>query len=108
MYKEVLETVTFISYYKDFNDSLNSWQEAYFMLLSWKNTFNTPIKMDIESTGTHEAYLHLVVKKEDSADTKTLLEELGYKEIRAIETKTIEITVDDVEDIDYIQAYLGW
>lgn len=107
MYKEVFETVTFICYYKDF-DGTRDWKESYFILLSWKNTFNKTIRMDIESTGTHEAYLHLVVRKEDSADTKALLEELGYREIRATDSKTLEITVDDVEDIDYIQAYLGW
>lgn len=106
MEKEIIKTVTFTSYFKDFTGDVRGWQEAYFELLSWKNTYYIPYEMDINSTSSHEAYLYLVVKEEVKETTKNILENLGYGNIQIADTKTLEITLDVDLDIDNVKVFM--
>lgn len=96
--EEVLNVVKFTSNYKDFKGT--SWQNAYFELLSWKNTWNKALAMDINSTYDHKAYLYLVVKERDAELTRNMLEGLGYGNIKELKTKTLQLFVDVDSNVD--------
>lgn len=103
--KEIIETTSFGSYYKSFNEKENwTWQQAYFRLLSWKNTWGIPLIMDICSTVEHEPYLYLVVPRDKTEHVRDYLEGLGYGEIIETETNTLKISVDWEEDLDEVVA----
>lgn len=108
--EEVLNTVIFTSLYQDFNSDGNwHWQEAYFRLLSWKNTWGVPIYMDINTASNHEAYLCLVVKEKDAEFVKDMLEDLGYGNIKEHHGKTLKLGVEydyKTEDFDEVIAEL--
>lgn len=69
------------------------WKEAYFGLLTWKNTWYIPYKMDIESNRSG-AYLSMIVRDEGITVENTLemLTNMGYGNI-----KTDKITVMEIE-----------
>ena len=101
MNKEIINTTTFVSYAKDFEGNENwTWQKAYFTLLSWKNTWRVPLKMDICSTGDHEAYLYMVLPTKRAKRTKDYLDELGYRNIHENEGKTVKVYIEWQEDYD--------
>lgn len=107
MEKEIIKTTTFASYFKDFDGSTRDWQEAYFRLLAYKNTFNKFIELDIKSRGDHQAYLYLIVNYEDSTNIKELLKDMGYRNILEYDSKTLELTLDDMDlDIDNVKVYM--
>lgn len=112
-----IETTTLISSFSDFhfrnrneNDEnekwIEEWRLAYFNLLSWKNTYDIPFVMDIKSNRNNEAFLKLVVKRENGLRTKRYLESLGYGEIDMYDTIALSVEVEWDEDID--DAVIEW
>lgn len=103
MKKQIIKTATFTSNLKDFKGY--DWQVSYFELLSWKNTWNRAIVLDIKANTKHEPFLYLVVKERDSELARNLLESLGYGNIKEEKTKTLEVDVDWSDDLDEVVAY---
>jgi hypothetical protein len=99
MREEIINTVTFTSRYSKFKG--DSWQQAYFYLLSWKNTWYKTISLDINSTYKHEAFLEVVVKEKDAESVKGMLEDLGYGEIKEYKGKLLKLFVEWDGDEDY-------
>ena len=103
MKKQTIETTTFTSNYSNFVGK--DWQNAYFKLLSWKNTWDLPLILDIKAGCNHEAFLEVVVKRVNANLTREYLEELGYGEINEYESKALEITLDYDSIHDDVIAY---
>jgi len=82
---EKLKATCFIAYYSDFASPFTddrkgrAWKDAYFTLLSWKNTWEVPLLMDIESSRKSGAYLRMIVKAKDTEMVRDYLHDLGYR-----------------------------
>lgn len=74
-----------------------SWKDAYFRLLSWKNTWGIPYRMDIMSYNDGEAYLYMIVKKVSEERVIDMLQDLGYGDIKT-EDITLCVLEPDLED----------
>lgn len=99
----IIEVTTFTCAFTEFKG--NDWKQAYFNLLSWKNTWDIPLEMDILSTKNHEAYLRLVVERKHEETTLHMLEEYGYivapyrDKAVIIDTEEITYAYDDIYDV---------
>ena len=83
-----------------------SWQWAYFDLLSHKNTWDMFVELDITATSQHGvACLVLVVKREHANMAQNLLESLFYGDIKRYDTTTLRLGVEWDEDYDHVVAY---
>lgn len=65
-------------------DKTHSWQDSYFHLLSWKNTWFIPLEVDMHSTRSGP-YVKIVIPDNKDAEflehTLNMMEDLGYREI---------------------------
>jgi hypothetical protein len=97
---EIIKATSFIAYAKDFAETEN-WQDAYFQLLAWKNTWYIPIVMDIRSSQKNGAYLYLVVPNKGNIvdHTEQMLENLGYS-VNKNEIKVAEFYPEWEDGID--------
>lgn len=91
------KTVSITAYLKDFDGDSEKWREAYFQMLSWKNTFDVVYQMDILESRKNGVYVWLVLQTADnSIRTITMMNDLGYQNIH-----TAQVTVGEYElDID--------
>lgn len=91
------KTVSITAYLNDFIGDSEKWREAYFRMLSWKNTFDVVYQMDILESRKNGVYVWLVLHTADKADrTIEMMNDLGYQNI-----KTAWVTVGEYElDID--------
>lgn len=89
--------------YKDFDGEADRWREAYFNLLSWKNTWSIPYSMDIYSRRDHTAFLSMVIPRKRKEDVLEYLDDLGYREVKStdIDLALIEVYDRDEEVDDY-------
>lgn len=99
---ELINAVTMNSYFGDFDGDVRKWQEAYFRMLEWKNTWGIPLKMDILSTGDHEAYLHMVIEKKGKLVdmARDLLKGYGYRKVYEFDVRIRALMPDYEEDVD--------
>lgn len=96
---ERAKAVRFCSYFSDFwkgreleRPKVREWQEAYFQMLSWKNTFGYPFFMDIADSRKYGPYIFLDVPKDKADYTREYLSELGYGDIKETEIAVELIT----------------
>ena len=70
--------------FKDWNGDAESWREAFFQLLSWKNTWSGVLELTINSTWEHVPYLYVVVTKDRITEKslRNVLEGFGYTNIK--------------------------
>ena len=92
-YDVEVPAVTFICKYQDFDHEKRDWQESYFELLSWKNTWSLCRELDMLSRrnddGVWYPFVRLVMTCDDEykdysgvlEDTNNFLERLGYKPV---------------------------
>ena len=113
VYYETKEAVCITSHFEDFKCHISEeavpkaeqWRRAYFELLSWKNTWGIPYRMDIDSTHDHEPYLVMIIPKDREDAVVEWLKELGYEDIKPY-TLTIA-TVEEPWDDKFDEIY-GW
>lgn len=78
---------------KHTHDKPNAWRKAYFDLLSWRNTWEIPLELDLLALHNHEAYVRIVIK--DSEDVResveSMLSGMGYKYITSDRAETAGI-----------------
>lgn len=87
------------AYYKDYVGK--NWQDAYFQLLAWKNTWGIPYNMDINSTSKHEAYLSMIIPEHYEEQVLEMISDLGYRNIRE-EVGTVGfVPVEYDENVDW-------
>ncbi|MBO7357129.1 MAG: hypothetical protein J6U37_01210 [Lachnospiraceae bacterium] len=110
---EKVKGKVFIASFGDFEsrseDSIREWQIAYFELLSWKNTWDIPYEMDINSTYDHIPYVRIVipVKNPDTPDAlKEMMERLGYRNIEIADVNIELVEPDYDEKVD--EYYIKW
>lgn len=91
---EKKEAVRFIIKFKDQQMDVKKWQENYFKLISWKNTWGGAYKLDVNSNKTEGTFIVFVVAKAYSKTMEEWLEELGFNYM------AYEVTVGEIE-LDY-------
>lgn len=99
---EKIDTFQIISKHSDFNKENYSWQEAYFQVMAFQNTFDFAYSTNIESTHDHEAYLLIILRPETGKDRIVeWLEGLGYRNLIVNDVTVGEIQTYDL-GVDYI------
>lgn len=108
-YTEKVKAKAFVSYHKDFDHENYSWKESYFKLLSWKNTFSIPYKMDINDNRKNGVFVYILIPV-NNPDTPVMLKEMmedwGYGDIK-ITDYTVEVVCPDFEEgvDEYVLEY---
>ena len=96
-----IETTTFTSTSDNFKGE--SWQNAYFELLSIKNTYSFILSLDIKSTAVHNiARLEVVVKRDYAESMNDTLMNLGYEKIIRTNTNTLEVVLEYDEKYQHL------
>lgn len=103
-FTEKVKGKVFIAHLGDFEsrgeDRIREWQNAYFELLAWKNTWDIPYEMDIYSTHEHMPYVRIIIPvvNPDTPDhLKEMMEGLGYKNIEITDIN-IELVYPDFDE----------
>ena len=103
-YEEKKKALTITSDFSNFDGDVRKWQESYFTLLSYKNTFSSSFyKLDLQST-RDTPYVFLLVSITQKDTIKETMESLGYKNIVMNEFTVCYLEPDDYEDDTY---YIG-
>jgi len=99
-YYEEKDAVSFSSSYEDWAGSADEWREAFFKLLSYKNTFNGFFELTINAYGDHTPYMYMVVdsKKLNVSAIENLLKDLGYNAYTESEYKIRIVDGFDLDD----------
>ena len=94
---ERFETVSVMSYFKDFAGDVRQWQESYFELMTTMNTWGTIRDMYINSN-SNGPFIRLVLSSKDNAARITRdMDGMGYRNIKVTDIVSAELTVDDPE-----------
>ena len=97
---EKFDTFQITSKHSAFNGS--SWQDAYFKVMTYQNTFSFAYQTNIESTRDHEAYLFILLRPDTDKDRITeWLTDLGYGDIKVDRVFVGEMSTYDL-DVDFI------
>ena len=94
------ESVQIVSYFEDFDGDLRRWQESYFTLLAWKNTWDAAYVLDLNSSRTKGTFVRVIPRNADTMESvKEMMDELGY---RKLQTFHVSIGVAEYCDVDEI------
>ena len=98
---EIIKTVSVIAYRNDFDGDTAKWQQAYFQMLSWKNTFSIAYYMDILESRQNGVFVCVVLHSAENADRLLgFMNGLGYRNIK---THWVNVGVCELPDgCDYI------
>ena len=107
---EDVKAVAITYRYGDWNGSCEAWREAYFQMLSWKNTWYIPFEMDIHSNSKHEAFLYVLVPEKKAEQTREFMDAQGYKsDKQGIHEETVrKIIIDYDYDDDCVIHYVEY
>ena len=98
---ETIKTVSVVSHFKDFDGDATKWQQAYFQMVSWKNTWGLVYDMDILESRQNGVFIRIVLHSADNAERLVdYMEAYGYRDI-----KTHPVTVgicEGPDGVDYI------
>ena len=96
------DTFQITSKHSSFDSENHRWQESYFQVMAYQNTFNFAYDTSIHSTHDHEAYLWILLRPEtDRSRILSWLEDLGYGDLRVDNVTVSEIDLYDL-DTDFI------
>lgn len=88
----------------EFSGDTRAWQEAYFKILSWKNTWSMTYEVDMLSYCNHDPYVRIVAKREIKNHLVEWLKDIGYD---TVHTEDVVIGTCDVwGDEDIYKYYL--
>lgn len=100
---EKIPTIQITSKHSAFSDKYRSWQEAYFQVMAFQNTWNFAYRTNIESTRDHEAYLWILLRPDTNEEKITSwLTDLGYGDLQVDKVMVGEMDTYDL-DVDYIE-----
>lgn len=99
---EKIDTIQITSKHSAFDHEHKNWQESYFQIMAYQNTWNFAYQTNIESTRDHEAYLFILLRPGTNQERITeWLTDLGYRDL-----KVDAVTVGEMEsydlDVDFI------
>lgn len=98
---DTLDGIRLTSRYSAFKECGFTWQQAFFQVLQWKNTWDLAFSTTINASSNHEAYLEIVLYEADRADqTIEWLNGLGYQDIHSEKVKIAALETDDY-DLEY-------
>ncbi len=80
-YTEKRKAVRIRAFYGDFAGDVRQWQEAYFQLIAWKNTWSVPYSLDCCSNHCHEPYVLMTVDADCADRVIETMSDLGYHKI---------------------------
>lgn len=99
---EKINTVQITSKHSVFDPASYSWQQAYFQVMAYQNTFGFAYETSIHSTHDHEAYLWILLRPGSDVDRITSwLSDLGYRDLQVDQVTVGEMETYDL-DVDYI------
>ena len=107
-----VKTTRLTALYKDFKPEADPetrgrwWQEAYFDLLAWKNTWGLHYELDIFSSRKDGAFVSVAVKAENGEYLKDYMEGLGYGNVQAYEEEALVIDEEELYDIEADAYYI--
>ena len=100
---EKVPTIQITSKYSAFKGTVRDWQEAYFRVMQYQNTFDFAYETAIHSNRDHEPFLWLLLRAETDPDRITeWLSGLGYGELMIGKVAVGEFSLCDM-DIDYFE-----
>ena len=100
---ENIPTFQITSKYSAFNNQYYTWQEAYFQVMTFQNTYGFAYRTNIESTRDHEAYLWILLRPDTDKDRiVSWLTGLGYEDLQVDKVMVGEMATYDL-DVDYIE-----
>ena len=83
------KSVQIVSYFNDFDGDVRKWQEAFFELLSWNNTWSTCYVLEICASRARGTFVRVTPHNPDTVDSVIgMMEGLGYKGF-----KTDDVTI---------------
>ena len=88
---EDVKACTFRAFYDDFKGE--SWQGAYFSLLTWKNTWGMAYELDILARKNHKPFVKLTVGRDIKDKVADMLTGLGYTNFSCVDILIAEIEV---------------
>lgn len=88
---EEIKASAFRMFYEDFKG--NDWREAYFHLLSWKNTWGMAYELDMLARKNHKPFVKLVVNRDIKNKVAEMLIDLGYSNISCVDILIAEVEV---------------
>ena len=98
---DTLDGRRLISKYSAFKQEELTWQQAFFHVLQWKNTWDFAFSTTINSFSNHEAYLEIILYESKHVDrTIEWLNGLGYQDIH-VENVGIAVLETDDHDLEY-------
>lgn len=114
-YDEIVRGERFVAHFNDFpegEDKVRNWQEAFFSLLSWKNTWGNCEELTIRSSRVNGTFVDmLIVDQTEGRDfpdfviaVEQMMEDLGYKPKHyQVQVRKLYVENEPNEDIcDYI------
>ena len=104
---EVEEAVEVRINFKDFDGDVRKWQELYFRVLAWKNTWSLAYEVDMLAYNDHSAYVKIVIKREAKEQLVEWLEAIGYNKISAVEDVEVG-TLGIYDNSDVYKYYVEW
>ena len=100
---EQVKASSIVSHLSDFNGDAAKWREAYFRLISLRNTFGVILAMDVWESRKLGVFVRVVVHNENVERVLTTMEDLGYGAIKVYEAILGEVE-HDTEIEDFIEA----
>ena len=100
---EQVKASSIISHLNDFNGDAAKWREAYFRLISLRNTFGVILTMDVWESRKMGVLVRVVVHNENVERVLSTMEDLGYGAIKVYEAIIGEVEHDTLIE-DFIEA----
>ena len=98
---DTLDGIRLTSRFSVFKENGFTWQQAFFQVLQWKNTWDLAFSTTINASSNHEAYLEIVLYNSDHVEqTIEWLNGLGYQDIHSEKVKIAALETDDY-DLEY-------
>ena len=97
--EEVKKTVSVCAHLSDFDTTVNTWQHAYFTMLSWKNTWGLVYQMDLLESRKSGVYVWVLLHEADNANRLIeFMEGLGYRNIKTSKENVGIVQLYDIDD----------
>ena len=103
---EVEKAVVVRMDFKEFEGDVRQWQELFFKVLTWKNTFSLAYEVDVQSYRDNSAFVKIVAKQEIEDQLVDWLKSIGYNKVK---TEEVEVGVLGIyADADVYKYYCEW
>lgn len=102
------EAVEIKANYKDFTGDDLMWRESYFVLLSYKNTYDCMFSMDLDITAGAVPVVVIVAKKHYAKSIVEKMGTLAYGNVTTEETKVVHVGSEELDDFMFVNDCWNW